>query len=159
MVANLAKETPEKPALMSHTDVVTFFHEMGHIFHELLSHTKFSRFHGTTVALDFGEAPSQMLENWCFEPKVLELMSSHYESGKPLDAELIDKIIKRWVVRSFACVMWWMARRRGCEFECSCVSAAADTSMLGCSTSASCSSPTSTSRCTRTKVSLPSHAP
>ncbi|TFK91138.1 metallopeptidase MepB [Polyporus arcularius HHB13444] len=94
MVANLAKPTPSKPALMRHDDVVTFFHEMGHVFHGLLSRTKFSRFHGTSVAGDFVEAPSQMLENWCFEPKVLELMSSHYETQKPLDAELIDKVIK-----------------------------------------------------------------
>ena len=98
MVANLAKSTPAKPALMRHDDVVTFFHEMGHVFHGLLSRTKFSRFHGTSVAGDFVEAPSQMLENWCFEPKVLELMSSHYETKKPLDAELIDKIIKRYIV-------------------------------------------------------------
>ena len=47
MVANLAKPTPERPALMRHDDVVTFFHEMGHVFHGLLSHTKFARFHGT----------------------------------------------------------------------------------------------------------------
>ena len=46
MVANLAKATPDKPALMRHNDVVTFFHEMGHVFHSLLSRTKFSRFHG-----------------------------------------------------------------------------------------------------------------
>ena len=65
MVANLAKSTPERPALMRHDDVVTFFHEMGHVFHGLLSHTQFARFHGTSVARDFVEAPSQMLENWC----------------------------------------------------------------------------------------------
>jgi Zn-dependent oligopeptidase len=82
MVANLAKSTADKPALMRHDDVVTFFHEMGHVFHGLLSKTKFSRFHGTryiyivlylvncvterssSVARDFVEAPSQMLENW-----------------------------------------------------------------------------------------------
>ncbi|EMD39827.1 hypothetical protein CERSUDRAFT_81164 [Gelatoporia subvermispora B] len=94
MVANLAKPTPEKPALMRHDDVVTFFHEMGHVFHGLLSRTRFSRFHGTSVAGDFVEAPSQMLENWCFEPKVLERMSSHYETKKPLSSDLIQKIIK-----------------------------------------------------------------
>ncbi|KAG2009857.1 metallopeptidase MepB, variant 2 [Coprinopsis cinerea AmutBmut pab1-1] len=94
MVANLAKPTPDKPALMRHDDVVTFFHEMGHVFHGLLSRTKFARFHGTSVARDFVEAPSQMLENWCWEPKVLQQMSSHYETQKPLSPELIDKIIK-----------------------------------------------------------------
>uniref|UniRef100_A0A0W0FS66 Putative metallopeptidase MepB n=1 Tax=Moniliophthora roreri TaxID=221103 RepID=A0A0W0FS66_MONRR len=94
MVANLAKPTPDKPALMRHDDVVTFFHEMGHVFHGLLSRTEFSRFHGTSVARDFVEAPSQMLENWCWEPRVLEKMSSHYETKRPLSAELIDKLIK-----------------------------------------------------------------
>jgi Zn-dependent oligopeptidase len=64
MVANLAKPTPKRPALMKHSDVVTFFHEMGHAFHGLCSQTQFSRFHGTRVARDFVEAPSQMLENW-----------------------------------------------------------------------------------------------
>ncbi|KAL4250649.1 peptidase M3 family protein [Abortiporus biennis] len=94
MVANLAKPTPSKPALMRHDDVVTFFHEMGHVFHGLLSKTQFARFHGTRVARDFVEAPSQMLENWCWEPKVLEKMSSHYETKKPLSPELIEKIVK-----------------------------------------------------------------
>jgi Zn-dependent oligopeptidase len=65
MVANLAKPTPERPALMQHNDVTTFFHEMGHVFHGLLSRTRYARFHGTSVARDFVEAPSQMLENWC----------------------------------------------------------------------------------------------
>ncbi|EGN98007.1 hypothetical protein SERLA73DRAFT_109304 [Serpula lacrymans var. lacrymans S7.3] len=94
MVANLAKPTPERPALMRHDDVTTFFHEMGHVFHGLLSRTQFARFHGTAVARDFVEAPSQMLENWCWEPKVLAKMSSHYEKQEPLSPELIDKIIK-----------------------------------------------------------------
>ncbi|ETW81741.1 Metallo peptidase M3A [Heterobasidion irregulare TC 32-1] len=94
MVANLAKSTPERPALMRHDDVVTFFHEMGHVFHGLLSSTRFARFHGTSVARDFVEAPSQMLENWCWEPKVLAKMSSHYETKKPLSDELIEKIVK-----------------------------------------------------------------
>jgi Zn-dependent oligopeptidase len=94
MVANLAKPTPGVPALMRHDDVVTFFHEMGHVFHSLLSRTRYLRFHGTQVARDFVEAPSQMLENWCWEPKVLERMSSHYKTGAPLSDELIDRIVK-----------------------------------------------------------------
>ncbi|THH10464.1 hypothetical protein EW145_g1314 [Phellinidium pouzarii] len=94
MVANLAKPTPERPALMRHDDVVTFFHEMGHVFHGLLSKTRFSRFHGTSVAGDFVEAPSQMLENWCWEPKVLAQMSQHFQTEKSLPDDLIQKIIK-----------------------------------------------------------------
>ncbi|KAG6335973.1 hypothetical protein ID866_3126 [Astraeus odoratus] len=94
MVANLAKPTPERPALMRHDDVTTFFHEMGHVFHGLLSRTRYARFHGTSVARDFVEAPSQMLENWCWEPRVLEKMSSHYERQEPLSTDLIAKIIK-----------------------------------------------------------------
>jgi len=94
MVANLAKPTPGKPALMRHDDVVTFFHEMGHVFHGLLSKTRFARFHGTAVARDFVEAPSQMLENWCWEPRVLERMSSHFDTKKPLPADLIEKVVK-----------------------------------------------------------------
>lgn len=65
MVANLAKPTPTAPALMQHSDVVTFFHEMGHVFHGLLSKTRFARFHGTacvasTDSVD-GAAPDT---NW-----------------------------------------------------------------------------------------------
>ncbi|KAF7291588.1 Metallopeptidase MepB [Mycena chlorophos] len=94
MVANLAKPTPDKPALMRHDDVVTFFHEFGHVFHGLLSETRFARFHGTRVARDFVEAPSQMLENWCWEPEVLKQMSRHYKTNEPLSDDLIQKIIK-----------------------------------------------------------------
>jgi len=94
MVANVAKPTPERPALMRHDDVTTLFHEMGHVFHGLLSRTKYARFHGTAVARDFVEAPSQMLENWCWEPAVLKKMSSHYKTQEPLSDDLIDKIIK-----------------------------------------------------------------
>ncbi|KAF8895404.1 hypothetical protein BD779DRAFT_1668682 [Infundibulicybe gibba] len=94
MVANVAKSTPGKPALMRHESVVTFFHEMGHAFHGLLSRTRFSRFHGTNVAWDFVEAPSKMLENWCWEPKVLKKMSSHYKTKEPLPPELVSKIAK-----------------------------------------------------------------
>ncbi|KAI9567695.1 hypothetical protein HD554DRAFT_2267097 [Boletus coccyginus] len=94
MVANLAKPTPDRPALLRHDDVTTFFHEMGHVFHGLLSRTRYARFHGTAVARDFVEAPSQMLENWCWEPTVLKKMSSHYKTQAPLSDDLIAKVIK-----------------------------------------------------------------
>ncbi|KIM28712.1 hypothetical protein M408DRAFT_329175 [Serendipita vermifera MAFF 305830] len=94
MVANLAKPTDNDPGLLSHDDVVTFFHEMGHAWHGLLSRTKYARFHGTSVSRDFVEAPSQMLENWCFERVVLEKISRHHETQLPLPDEAIESIIK-----------------------------------------------------------------
>ncbi|KDR83280.1 hypothetical protein GALMADRAFT_239146 [Galerina marginata CBS 339.88] len=94
IVASLAKPTPQRPALMGHFDTVLLFHEVGHVFHEVLSKTKFARFHGTSGAQDFGEAPSQMLENWCYEPRVLERITSHYETKNPMSSELIEKLVK-----------------------------------------------------------------
>ncbi|KNF05202.1 hypothetical protein PSTG_01827 [Puccinia striiformis f. sp. tritici PST-78] len=94
MVANLAKGTEKKPALLSHDSVVTFFHEMGHVFHQLCSKTKYSRFHGTNVSRDFVEAPSQMLENWCWTKDQLSKISQHYiRQEDHLPSSLIDKII------------------------------------------------------------------
>ncbi|KAJ7599940.1 hypothetical protein C8J56DRAFT_909190 [Mycena floridula] len=94
IVANLAKATRDTPALMTHWLVVTFFHEMGHVFHELLSQTKFGRFHGTRGPTDYAEAPSQMLENWCWDPRILARISSHYETKEPMPADMIDKLVK-----------------------------------------------------------------
>ncbi|BGP17854.1 hypothetical protein JCM10213_008348 [Rhodosporidiobolus nylandii] len=93
MVANLSKPTPGKPSTMKHDDVNTFFHEMGHAYHGLLSKTQFARYHGTAVARDFVEAPSQMLENWCWTPAQLRSLSSHIETHESLPNDLIDKII------------------------------------------------------------------
>jgi Zn-dependent oligopeptidase len=70
---------------------------IGHAWHGLLSHTQYGRFHGTKVARDFVEAPSQMLENWCFEKPVLQRISRHYQTSKPLSDATIDSIIKRLV--------------------------------------------------------------
>ncbi|KAH8923278.1 Metalloprotease [Atractiella rhizophila] len=93
-VANLAKPSGDKPALMKHDDVVTFFHEMGHAFHNLCSRTKYAKFQGCRTVMDFVEAPSQMLENWCWSKKELKMMSSHYETGEPLPDEQIEKLLK-----------------------------------------------------------------
>lgn len=82
--------------------VVTFFHELGHALHGLCSRTRFHRFHGTNVAQDFVEGPSKMLENWCWEPRVLKRMSKHHKTAKPLPDELIEKIVKRYVSSSIS---------------------------------------------------------
>lgn len=62
---------------------MTLFHELGHAIHDLVSKTTYSCFHGTEVAIDFGEAPSQMLENWCWTPSILKGISNHYSYLPP----------------------------------------------------------------------------
>ncbi|KAI8980973.1 hypothetical protein BDB01DRAFT_724374 [Pilobolus umbonatus] len=94
MVANFTKPTAEKPSLLKHDDVVTLFHELGHVMHHLCSRTKYARFHGTSVEGDFVEAPSQMLENWCYDPKSLKYLTSHFQSGEPISDEIIHRIVK-----------------------------------------------------------------
>jgi len=95
MVANFSKPTPTKPSLLKHNEVTTYYHELGHVFHQICSKTKWSRFHGTNVERDFVEAPSQMLENWCWEPEILEILSHHYQDkNKKLPKNLIQSLIK-----------------------------------------------------------------
>ncbi|KAF2261516.1 zincin [Lojkania enalia] len=78
LVCNFSKPTPKKPSLLKHDEVVTLFHELGHGIHDLVSRTTYSRFHGTNTVRDFVEAPSQMLENWCWTPSQLRSLSRHY---------------------------------------------------------------------------------
>jgi metallopeptidase MepB len=94
LVCNFSKPTPKKPSLLKHDEVVTLFHELGHGIHDLVARTIYSRFHGTRVARDFVEAPSQMLENWCWTPSVLKSLSNHYETGEKITDDLIDKLVK-----------------------------------------------------------------
>lgn len=83
LVCNFTKPTPKKPSLLKHDEVVTLFHELGHGIHDLVSKTIWSRFHGTNTVRDFVEAPSQMLENWCWTPSQLKSLSKHYSSLSP----------------------------------------------------------------------------
>ena len=80
LVCNFSKPTPKKPSLLKHDEVTTLFHELGHGIHDLVARTKYSRFHGTSTVRDFVEAPSQMLENWCWTPSQLKSLSHHYSS-------------------------------------------------------------------------------
>jgi metallopeptidase MepB len=83
LVCNFSKPTPKKPSLLKHDEVVTLFHELGHGIHDLVSRTTYSRFHGTNTVRDFVEAPSQMLENWCWTPSQLRSLSHHYSHLSP----------------------------------------------------------------------------
>jgi metallopeptidase MepB len=93
LVCNFSKPTATKPSLLKHDEVVTLFHELGHGIHDLVGRTTYSRFHGTSVVRDFVEAPSQMLENWCWTPSQLKSLSKHYETGENIPNELIEKLI------------------------------------------------------------------
>lgn len=83
LVCNFSKPTSKKPSLLKHEEVVTLFHELGHGIHDLVSRTIYSRFHGTSTVRDFVEAPSQMLENWCWTPSQLRALSHHYSYLSP----------------------------------------------------------------------------
>ncbi len=99
VLANFTKPTTEKPSLLKRNEVSTFFHEFGHALHALLGTTRMGSFSGTSTKRDFVELPSQMLEEWLFDPSILSMLSCHYKTGEPLPANLIDTII---AVKKFA---------------------------------------------------------
>jgi thimet oligopeptidase len=94
LIANFPKATPEKPSLMNLSDARTFFHEFGHAIHAIMGRTSYASTAGTSVKVDFVELPSQMLEEWLWEPSILKMISSHYKTKEPLDDALIENILK-----------------------------------------------------------------
>ncbi len=93
-VTNFSKPTGDKPALLSFEEVETMFHEFGHALHGLLSECTYNTLSGTSVARDFVELPSQIMENWASEPEMLKLYANDYKTGKVISDELIQKIQK-----------------------------------------------------------------
>ncbi len=94
LVCNFTPASGERPALLTHDEVTTLFHEVGHGLHHLLTRVEYLGVSGINgVAWDAVELPSQFLENWCWEPEGLALMSAHFESGEPLPAELLERML------------------------------------------------------------------
>lgn len=93
MMCNWPRPQPGKPSLLSHEEAIEFFHEFGHVMHGTLSHTRYATLYGMQVRWDFVEAPSQMLENWMWQPAVLKQVSSKVGSGEPLPDDMIAKMV------------------------------------------------------------------
>lgn len=94
IVANFPPPSGDNPSLLKFDDVVTLFHEFGHVTHNIFTTAKYARFSGTSVSRDFVEVPSQMLENWAYNPEVLKVISGHYKNpSEKLPNEIINKII------------------------------------------------------------------
>ena len=98
IVANVTPPTPERPALLTHNEVETMWHEFGHILHMSLTRAEFPRFAGAETEWDFVEAPSQIMEHWTWEPSVLNRIARHYRTGEPMPAELLQEMVRaRWL--------------------------------------------------------------
>ncbi len=93
IVANFTKPAGDRPSLLRHDEVLTLFHEFGHILHMSLSQAEFVRFSGASTESDFVEAPSQIMEHWSWSPEILRRFARHYETGEPIPVELVDQLV------------------------------------------------------------------
>lgn len=94
MLTNFPKPRPGVPSLLSHGEVETFFHEFGHVMHVVLTKACYESQSGYHVAWDFVEAPSQMLENWTWDGKMLGLLSGHYKTNEPLPTDFLKNLLR-----------------------------------------------------------------
>ena len=92
-VMNFTKPTADAPSLITHSEFTTFLHEFGHALHGILAQGRYPSLTGTSVSRDFVELPSQIMENWAYEPEYLNSFAKHYQTGEAIPAELIEKIV------------------------------------------------------------------
>ncbi len=93
IVANLTRPTAERPSLLRHDEVLTLFHEFGHILHMSLSMARLARFSAAETEWDFVEAPSQIMEHWCWNAGVLGRFARHHVTGEPIPAALVERLV------------------------------------------------------------------
>ena len=93
IVCNFTKPTADAPSLITHNEFTTFLHEFGHALHGIFAQGRYGSLTGTNVSRDFVELPSQIMENWAFEPEYLNSFAKHYQTGEPIPAELIEKVV------------------------------------------------------------------
>ena len=93
IVTNFTKPTADTPSLITHDEFTTLLHEFGHALHGILTRGKYESMTGTNVDHDFVELPSQIMENWCYEPEYLNTFAKHYKTGEIIPADLIEKIV------------------------------------------------------------------
>lgn len=118
VICNFPLPVGDAPSLLSHDDVVTLFHEMGHALHHLLTRIDVADVSGINgVAWDAVELPSQLMENWAWEPEALAFISGHYQTGQPVPADMIEKLLAS---RNFQSAMQMMRQLEFSLFDWCC---------------------------------------
>ena len=109
MLVNLTRPSAQGPSLLRHSELVTLFHEFGHVLHDVLTRVEHGRYSGSETEIDFVEAPSQMLEHWCWEPSVLGSFARHHDTGEPLPPDLLTALRSAKSAASGVQTMWQLA--------------------------------------------------